>query len=53
LKTETVLNENSESIDELSDQLIKFINKPIKHNGNNDFKSPSNCEVCNENETNM
>ncbi|KAF0773879.1 Uncharacterized protein FWK35_00008152 [Aphis craccivora] len=44
LKTETVLNENSESIDELSDQLIKFINKPIKHNGNNDFKSPSNCE---------
>lgn len=44
LKTETVLNENSESIDEISDQLIKFINKPIKHDGNNDFKFPSNCE---------
>ncbi|KAE9540992.1 hypothetical protein AGLY_004237 [Aphis glycines] len=44
LKIDTVLNENSESIDEISDQLIKFINKPIKHDGNNDLKSPPNCE---------
>ncbi|CAH1725182.1 uncharacterized protein LOC114130942 isoform X2 [Aphis gossypii] len=44
LKIDTVLNENSESIDEISDQLIKFINKPIKHDGNNDLKSPSNSE---------
>ncbi|XP_026806117.1 uncharacterized protein LOC113549143 [Rhopalosiphum maidis] len=44
LKIETALNENSESIDEIADQLIKLINKQIIHDGNNDFKSPSNCE---------
>ncbi|XP_060834860.1 uncharacterized protein LOC132917893 [Rhopalosiphum padi] len=44
LKIETALNENSESIDEITDQLIKLINKQIIHDGNNDFKSPSNCE---------
>jgi len=45
LKVETALNENSESIDEISDQLIKIINKPIIHSENDDFKTPSNCKV--------
>lgn len=46
-----VLNENSESIDKISDQLIKIINKPILPNENNDFKIPSNCEVSCKNKT--
>jgi len=45
LKVEAVSKEYSESIDDISDQLIKIINKPILSNGNNDFKMPSNCEV--------
>ncbi|KAL5235997.1 hypothetical protein ACI65C_003407 [Semiaphis heraclei] len=44
LKVETVINDYSESIDDISDQLIKIINKPILPNGNNDLKMPSNCE---------
>uniref|UniRef100_A0A2S2PMF2 Uncharacterized protein n=1 Tax=Schizaphis graminum TaxID=13262 RepID=A0A2S2PMF2_SCHGA len=44
LKIETPLNENSESIDEIVDQLIKLTNKQITHDGNNDFKSSSNYE---------
>ncbi|XP_001946929.2 uncharacterized protein LOC100162461 [Acyrthosiphon pisum] len=44
LKVETELNENSESIDDISDQLIKIINKPILPNENIDFKTSSDCE---------
>ncbi|XP_025208070.1 uncharacterized protein LOC112603615 [Melanaphis sacchari] len=44
LKIERVLNENSESIDEISDQLIKLINNPVIHDENSDFKSFSNCK---------
>lgn len=44
LKVENVLNENSESIDEILDQIIKIINKPKLSNGNNEFKTLLNCE---------
>ncbi|KAL4089926.1 hypothetical protein QTP88_024859 [Uroleucon formosanum] len=44
LKVETELNENKESIDDISDQLIRIINKPIIPNEHSDFKTYSNCE---------